>query len=308
MKKMLPIFIVLVIVFFSLHFYRKPSVGSDSLFVYEKIEKSSAAQLRFEIPEPAVYPVSERDSVRVIVIMYHTINDIARSAWSITAEDFEKDLIYLKENGYGTVTISDLTAYENGTGTLPEMPVALTFDDGYASNYTDALALLEKYDACATINVIGSYVTEPAGGCAPTGDQYLDWNQLYALYESGRIEIGHHTWNLHSCSEDGRIGCAIIAGEDEISYSSMLASDLCTFQDALLTHGLPEATCFAYPFGRYCEQSDRLIPQLGFAATLTSVEKVNTITRFDASSLLDLGRYNRPPELSLEAIFARAKF
>ena len=307
-RRVVSIFLIALTALFSISMSYRILGKSDIKKSHTGIETDAAAGPRFEVAPVVSYPVQERDSVEVIILMYHTINDVSRSAWSITPEDFENDLIYLQQGGYCTVTISDLIAYENGTGTLPEKPVALTFDDGYASNLLVALPLLEKYDACATINVIGSYVSEPIEGVTPTDDMYFDWNQMQELEASGRIEIGHHTWDMHKYDENERIGCAITVGEDEASYIETLTTDLNTFQTALLEHGLSKASCFAYPHGKNCVQSDKLITQLGFGASLLSVEGLNTITRFDATSLFGLKRYNRPPDLSLETIFARAGY
>ena len=48
------------------------------------------------------------------------------------------------------MSLRELVEYSRGTGTLPEKPVLITFDDGQLSVLEYVLPLLEKYDAvCA---------------------------------------------------------------------------------------------------------------------------------------------------------------
>ncbi|MBR2038566.1 MAG: polysaccharide deacetylase family protein, partial [Lachnospiraceae bacterium] len=77
---------------------------------------------------------------------------------------------------------------ENGT-MLPEKPVLLTLDDGYENNYTNAFPLLKKYNMKAVISLIGK-------------DMRLNENQLKEKHDSGLVEIGNHTYDLHSISGD----------------------------------------------------------------------------------------------------------
>ena len=45
--------------------------------------------------------------------------------------------------------MSELSKYKD-----TEKVVALTFDDGYLDNYSKALPLLKKYNACATLYLV----------------------------------------------------------------------------------------------------------------------------------------------------------
>ena len=45
--------------------------------------------------------------------------------------------------------MSEIEEYDNS-----EKVVAITFDDGYLDNYTQAYPLLKKYNACATLYLV----------------------------------------------------------------------------------------------------------------------------------------------------------
>ena len=86
---------------------------------------------------------SSGKSVQVPVLMYHDVSYLGRG-YSKTPEIFEKQMQELKDAGFHTVFFSQVIDYvENGTP-LPEKPIVITFDDGYATNYTYVYPILQK--------------------------------------------------------------------------------------------------------------------------------------------------------------------
>ena len=86
-----------------------------------------------------------RESVQLPVLMYHGITKDPSevSEYTISAETFESDLKWLGDNGFTTVSARQITDYvEKGTA-LPAKPVLITFDAGYAYNYSIAYPLLQ---------------------------------------------------------------------------------------------------------------------------------------------------------------------
>ena len=111
------------------------------------------------------------DGIFLPVIMYHSITETASSDYQITPELFENDLCYLKLQGYETVSAAQLYAYTEGKGDLPAHPVMLTFDDGFYNNLSIVLPLLEQYDMCAVVSIVGEY-TEVTAERDPHVDRY----------------------------------------------------------------------------------------------------------------------------------------
>lgn len=245
-----------------------------------------------EVPENGIF---------LPVIMYHSVTQDAHSTYQVTAEQFEEDLRYLAYHGYETVSAAELIAYTNGKGSLPEHPVMLTFDDGFYNNLSLALPLLEKYDMCAVVSVVGKFTDVDAEN-DPHFDaySYLTWEDINELLESGRMEIGSHTYDLHTMDE--RAGCSIRYGEDAASYTAMLRTDLEQLQNRMQEETGTAPIAFAYPYGYICKESIPVLRELGFQCTFTCYERPNYIIQ-DPDCLFGLDRYNRSGEVKTEAFF-----
>ncbi|MBR3622573.1 MAG: polysaccharide deacetylase family protein, partial [Selenomonadaceae bacterium] len=106
---------------------------------------------------------------KILVLNYHKIDNVNISL-SVPPAEFDKQMKYLKDNDYHTITPDELYASIEGREKLPENPVLITFDDGYADNYTNAYPILKKYDFKATIFVISSFVGNM--------DHYVTWDEV----------------------------------------------------------------------------------------------------------------------------------
>ena len=104
-----------------------------------------------------VQPVFGEDSVRVPILMYHSILRTAHGrANMLSRRRFGGRSGRLAGEGYTAVTVSDLLAYVQDGADLPEKPVMITFDDGYYNNYIYAYPLLKQRGMKAVVSIIGS--------------------------------------------------------------------------------------------------------------------------------------------------------
>ena len=119
------------------------------------------------------------------VLMYHHIgvlddpND-EQFPFTVTPEMFEAQLAFLKANGYTPLSPADLQQPDARI----KKPVMLTFDDGYADNFTALFPLLQKHRVPALIFL----VTDRIGT-----DGYLTWEQVQLMQKSGLVHFGSHT-------------------------------------------------------------------------------------------------------------------
>ena len=246
------------------------------------------------------------EAIEVPIIMYHSIlKDISRSnKYTITPSTLEEDLKYIKDNGYTTVTISDLISYIYENKELPSKPIVLTFDDGHYNNYGYLLPLLEKYDMKAVISIVGAYTDKfSKTDEANLNYSYLRWKDIQELIKTERIEFQNHTYNLHS-NTGKRIGTKKIKGETNEHYKQVLKEDILKLQREFEEYTNYTPQCFTYPFGGISNASVSIIKELGFKASLSCEQSINKITK-NPNSLYLLKRYNRPSFISTYNFFQK---
>lgn len=226
--------------------------------------------------------------------------------YTVITSEFESDLQYLKENGYNTVTMSEVIAFVDGGAELPENPIVITFDDGFYSTLSLAYPLLQQYQMNAVVSVIGS-VAQTYTDTIDHNVNYanLNWEEIAFLDSTDEIEIQNHTYDLHSDGTNGRKGLSRMNGETVQQYEKILTDDLTKMQNLLLENCNITATTLAYPYGAYSAETLDIIKSLGFQSSFVCEERVNVITQGETDSLYNLGRYNRESGISTEEFFEK---
>lgn len=234
------------------------------------------------------------------ILMYHgVLKDQNRAGqYIVTPQTVEQDLAYLADRGYTAILASELAQAVHSGAPLPEKPVMITFDDGFLNNLTYVLPLLEKYDMKAVISIVGSYCACFSANPDPNpAYAHLCWQEIDALVDSGRVEIGNHTYDMHNKSP--RKGARRMRGESEAEYYEALVQDVGRTQSLLEEHCGILPTTFAYPYGYISKESVPILQEMGFTVLLTCTEQVNMLTG-DPAVLLELGRFNRASGVSTE--------
>lgn len=246
--------------------------------------------------------LSTPSEVELPIIMYHLITERPKyiGKYGVTPAELEEDLIFLKESGYTTVTMTEVINFvENGVA-LPQKPIVLTFDDGNTSDHSFLLPLLEKYDMRAVIAIIGDatdkYTAERPEGKYPN----LTWRQVKELHESGYVEVQSHGYNIH-----GKLGGGKRKGETAEAYQSRLIQDLQKLQDLCKQHLDYMPNTFIYPLGIVSEGSRAVLENIGILASLGCEEGVNVLQYNNRNCLFQMHRYNRPSGESVASIIAR---
>jgi len=253
-----------------------------------------------------VVKASYEEGVMVPIVMYHSVlKDSQKSGkYIITPATLEGDLKYIANNGYTTITMSDLISYVYEDTPLPEKPIILTFDDGHYNNLGYAVPLLEKYHMKAVISIVGEYTdTFSKTDEANLNYSYLRWKDIKELMDSGTIEFQNHTDDLHS-TKNGRMGCSKKSYESNESYANFLSKDLMSLQEKFQANTGYTPNTFTYPFGSISKASIPIIKNLGFKASLSCTTGVNNITK-DPNCLYCLKRNNRPSGISSNDFFKK---
>lgn len=195
-------------------------------------------------PEPEGFPILE----------YHMVQQDTPEdsyAYNVPVEDFQQQLDYLQQEGYTTISIRDFLRAKKGLLQLPEKPIILTFDDGYESNYTELLPILEERGLKATIFMVTNSIGK---------DNYLTWQQLKDLEKRG-IEIGSHTANHLPLTE-----MSLDEARNEVKLSKLLME----------WNGMKTLYTLSYPNGKYTTDLEDMLKEEEYLAAVTGDAGLNT--------------------------------
>ncbi len=117
----------------------------------------------------------------VPVFMFHTVNGAT----------LQKQLAFLKLNGYQTLKLSTFMAFLQGEIELKQPSVLLTFDDGEKSWYNIAYPLLKQYQFHAVGFLVPFYLQQQTE--QKNGKQWLSWSEVIEMEKSGVFEFGSHS-------------------------------------------------------------------------------------------------------------------
>ncbi len=135
---------------------------------------------------------------RAIILVYHRVANISSDPQllSVTPEHFAQHLQHVRQH-YHPINLQAL-GQALVQGHIHHKAVVITFDDGYADNFWNALPLLEKYEIPATVFVSTGYVGQ---------NREFWWDELERLILSSKVlpnslelTINHkvHFWHLEN--------------------------------------------------------------------------------------------------------------
>ncbi|MBP2025575.1 polysaccharide deacetylase family protein [Peptoniphilus stercorisuis] len=235
-------------------------------------------------------------SEKVPILMYHDIRKSGDNADIISYENFERQIRFLKEEGYNTVDFNDLYNYVNKGVELPNKPILITFDDGYKSNYNLAYPLLKELNYKATIYPIGFSIGK---------DKYKDTNEKIIphfsideareMYESGLIDFGSHSFDMHQAEKfeknKARTNAMKFEDESEKEFIEILEKDIASENKLINKIKDKDVDSFAYPGGYYSDLTAVILSENNIKSTVTTIEGQNYIIKGLPQSLYGLKRF-----------------
>ena len=195
-----------------------------------------------ELPDRGGLNRTKRDCSKVLsVLMYHRVGPALPGTYpelTVAPGQFQKQMEWLKCNGYKTISTGDWIAYCNEGRPLPPKPVLLTFDDAYEALVEYAFPVLRENGFTAVAFV----VTGEIGGDnswdrnnGSTSIKCMSAQQIRHWSAQG-IEFGAHTRTHADLT-------TLSGGELELEVAGS-GDDL-----AVILGAAPLS--FAYPFGYY---------------------------------------------------------
>ena len=203
-------------------------------------------------------------SKKIPILMYHSISYSSNPKFvqfTVPPAQFAEQMAYLHAHGYTPMTVTHYMHADKKH--LPEKPVILTFDDGMADFFTEALPVLIQYNFPATLYISTAFVGDTCRWLRREGEStrlMLTWEQLVQIQASG-IECGAHSHTHPQL--------------DTLS-SSMARYEITTSKKILEEHLGQSITSFAYPYGYYITHTQRLVQATGYTSACAVKHAMNT--------------------------------
>ncbi|MGH8493978.1 MAG: poly-beta-1,6-N-acetyl-D-glucosamine N-deacetylase PgaB [Moraxellaceae bacterium] len=242
---------------------------------------------------PAAFTRAETEE-KLTVLSYHEIaerEDALVPQYAVTPTMFVRQMDWLRNRGYHFVSIDDVLADRDGKRPLPEKAVLITFDDGYTSVYEHAYPILKMFRIPAVIAVVGGWLEEKDrvnfDGKSVPREKLLSWAQLKEMSQSGLVEVGSHSFDLHHGLQGNPQGNMEPAAttrrwladakryEDEASYRQRVQADLKRNSDLIKRQIGRAPRVIAWPYGRYNSSSRDIAEKLGMPVGLTLDDGAN---------------------------------
>jgi peptidoglycan/xylan/chitin deacetylase (PgdA/CDA1 family) len=204
---------------------------------------------------------------RIRILTYHRVNDDPDDFLSVSPAVFEQHMACLARDAH-VVSLAEAVGYLESGRTPPPRTVAVTFDDGYRDNHSDAFPILKKYNIPATVFVVHDYVGTDRvfpwydeAEQRRVGPHVMNWKEVEAMKSEG-IHFGSHTLTHPILTEIDRAQAKL-----EIQSSKLL-----------LEKRLGTISGFAFPRGQrgdFDETLVRAVQDSGYRYACTTVSGTN---------------------------------
>lgn len=168
-------------------------------WIFNWISTQSTSMIRNRIRNTLNYFRRKYDKLfhgNCLVLLYHRVTelDYDPQLLSVTPDHFDKHLNYLRQH-YRVLTIQEFAHHLQNQIRFPKNAVLITFDDGYADNFLEAVPLLEKYNMQALFYV--------ATGTLGTSNEYW-WDAIERIVLRNTIQPNVKKFILHEHQYDLR--------------------------------------------------------------------------------------------------------
>ena len=239
------------------------------------------------------------DVSTLTIIGYHEITskDEVIPDYAVTPQRFEMHLDWLIKNGYHFISVDQLIKANEGKLKLPPKSVLLTVDDGYQSFYQYAYPILKARKIPAVLAVVGKWLEVKPNKMVQFGDEKLErskllsWKEIKEMQDSGLIEIGSHSYDLHHGVMGNPQGNSEPAAttriydaktktyESDRAYEKRISDDLKKNIDTFKANGIRAPRVMVWPYGRYNMETVRIAKKLGMPITITLDDGPDHVTK-----------------------------
>ncbi len=183
-----------------------------------------------------------------VILQYHHFSDDTPAITSVTPEQFDNHLAYLKNNHFNVLPLREVVYALKNSRELPDRCVSLTVDDAYVTVYTNAFPRLRQLGWPLTVFVNTEGVDKGVAA-------YMSWPQMRELSRQGVSFENHGHGHIHMIRTH--------ADESEASWRRRITTDIRVAQQRITDEIGVAPILFAHPYGEYNPDLVDIIRELG---------------------------------------------
>jgi len=191
------------------------------------------------------------DDDHAVILVYHHVSETTPTSTSVTPAIFESHLDFLERNNYNVLSLTEVVEALREKRSLPNRSVAITFDDGYESILSEAMPRIAKRKWPFTVFISTTAIDQGFAG-------FMNWDDLRQIEAMGGTIANHSVTHAHLL----RRGTV----ESNSAWRERVSSDIQAAQAKLESELDHPARLFAWPYGEFNADLEKLAADLGYVA------------------------------------------
>lgn len=208
-----------------------------------------------------------------VILLYHHVATDTPPSTSISPADFTGHLQYLKDNNFNVIALDDMIKRLKSGQSLPDKAVAITFDDGYSSIYSEAFPLLQSFGYPFALFL-------STGPINNNQANYMNWDQVREMADAGTVIANHlidHPYMLQRKPE-----------ENDQQWLEGLRQQLLQAEATISAETGQSHRYLAYPYGEYNPAIKAMLAEEDFVGLAQSSGAIGAGSDFLALSRFPL--------------------
>ena len=209
-----------------------------------------------------------------VILIYHHIAEDTPRVSSTTEAELREHLDHLKEHNFKVMPLDVLLQQLQNGEPVPHNAVAITFDDGYANNYTAAHPILMEYGVPYTIFISPGDIDNRTG-------PVMSWDQIRRMSEDGVLVANHAMYHEKMAQPE--------PGESEEAWLQRMRATILDAERRIKEETGQSHRLLAYPYGEFSPRLEALVKELGFigigqqSGAVGPTTKMTRVPRFPAA-------------------------
>ena len=266
--------------------------------------------------------------VDFLTFCYHDVKDdvigkLYNDSFALNTKFLINHFQWLKQNGYNVISTQMIRQAKSGQITLPAKSVLLSFDDGYNSFYTTIFPLLKQFNYPATYAIVTNWIGDPSekinyGLDIKYKSDFMTWEQIKEVSDSGLIEIASHSHNLHQGITSNPQGNSQPAAtsrlfnlqyETDKDYQQRIYNDFKTSRNLIQQHTGIAPKTLVWPYGSYSIEAWNIAKSLGYETSMVLGTGINSLNgKTENNHIQRLLIDSNPSLIEFKKYFKKASF